>query len=318
MNIYFVVTNTLLGSAILRGIQISDQLNKNNIPSRVITQKEIPINVKNSIFIWIKDFNLKLISQLSNNFHIYDILDSYVSKPKSLIHGALDDNAFNNIIVNNIYMLNQIKNKTKFSGKASVIHHHWDPRIIHSKKIHQNQLNFGYFGSIKSLSHTDNFLHYQNLVNNFNIELYDCESGQYTTTLIKEKKDFNFSRNVSAINNLVFNFNCHFSIRDVGTNTFNYKTTSKLATASSLNHNIITTYEKSIEDILPMDYPFILKDSKLSTIIDMIKFVKEDYNNEKTSWNLGLSIMQEIKNKLSIETITIQYINLIKNIYGIK
>ena len=53
-----------------------------------------------------------------------------------------------------------------------------------------------------------------------------------------------------------------FGATENDTDVSKYKTTAKIATASALGHNIITTNEKSVIDILDENYPFILKDSK--------------------------------------------------------
>lgn len=56
--IFFIVSKKTQGSAILRGVQISDELNRLNIESKVVTQSEIPPQQKNSLFVWIKQINI--------------------------------------------------------------------------------------------------------------------------------------------------------------------------------------------------------------------------------------------------------------------
>ena len=65
--IFFVVAKKDQGSAILRGIQISDQLNQLGIDSKVVTVSEIPTTEINSLFVWVKNINPKIVKQLVNN-----------------------------------------------------------------------------------------------------------------------------------------------------------------------------------------------------------------------------------------------------------
>ena len=51
--IFFVVAKKDQGSAILRGIQISDYLNQLGVNSKVVTIPEIPLNEINSLFVWV-------------------------------------------------------------------------------------------------------------------------------------------------------------------------------------------------------------------------------------------------------------------------
>jgi hypothetical protein len=148
----------------------------------------------------------------------------------------------------------------------------------------------------------------------FSIQMYDCESGVYVKNLGFTNRFFRPRRNLNAMNNLTINFNCHLSIRENNTDVSRYKTTAKIATASALGHNIITTNEKSVVDVLGEDYPFILKDSEYDTVKDMIDLVNKDYITDKTLWQFGLVKMEQVKNKLSINSIAKQYLKLCQNL----
>ena len=107
------------------------------------------------------------------------------------------------------------------------------------------------------------------------------------------------------------NFNCDINIRPNDSEIFYFKTTAKIATAAILGHNIITTYDMAIKDILPPDYPFILEDNNLATIIKMIELIRNDYNKDKYLWNKGLTIMYNVKQQLSLDNIIFDYIDII-------
>ena len=42
----------------------------------------------------------------------------------------------------------------------------------------------------------------------------------------------------------------------------------------------------------------------------MINLLNKDYNADKILWNIGLKKMEQVKNKLSINSIANQYLNL--------
>ena len=84
-----------------------------------------------------------------------------------------------------------------------------------------------------------------------------------------------------------------------------------MVTASALNHNILTTYEQATKDILPKDYPFILKNTELTTINEMFDLIKSDYADKKILWKSGLKIMQELKDKTSLLKIANDYLFMI-------
>lgn len=311
MNIFFVVQNPTFGSAILRGLQISCELNNQGFQSSVITHEEINVNTKNSIFIWVKEFNVNLISKLSGNYHIYDVVDNYIYK-YDLVNHAIQCKIFDALIVNNSFMSEDIKSNIGFNGKIFIVPHHWDPRLSTLKTKKSESIRFGFLGSIASLQHTNNFLHYDNLISDYPIEFIDSESGENFTELIENKKNTPIKRNINAMSELFINFNCHISIRENNSSISKYKTTAKIATASALNHNIITTYEKSVADFLPHDYPFLLKSTDLKAVKDMFELVIQDYSTEKSLWNKGIAIMDRVKNQLSIQVIAKMYISIIQ------
>jgi hypothetical protein len=312
-NVYFIVKNKKVGSAIMRGLQMCKELSKIGVSANVLTHRQLNNCIDNSIFIWVKEISEKLILKSPNNFHIYDVVDAYLPN-KNYVQDLLNRNVFNGLIVNNLYMKDEIEKTTEFLGKIFVLHHHWDPRLETAKKIDQSELKFGFFGSLASLNHTDNCLHYKQLMSEFSIQMYDCESGVYVENLGFTNRFFRPRRNLNAMNNLTINFNCHLSIRENDTDVSRYKTTAKIATASALGHNIITTNEKSVVDVMGEDYPFILKNSEYNTVTDMIDLVKEDYNSDKLLWNRGLAKMEQVKYKLSINSIANKYLELCQSL----
>ena len=319
-NIYFIVQNMRMGSSIMRAHQIIkplmtymdnikiidvNQLNKSNI-----------LLTKNNIFIWLGPIFNNYITTIKeskklNNQHIMDVIDKYLYQEKQQsIDNALQNNIITGIIVNSTYMKDFLNTKHTFNGDIDVIHHHWDPRFKNCI-TKTDKLVFGYMGSIKSLLHTDNFLYYNKLVNKYNILFYDTEIGKDVTYLVKQNK-LNFPVNHTT-NNLpiIVNFNCDINIRPVGTLVSKFKTTAKIATSAALGHNIITTYDEAVKDILPKEYPFILQNDDYNSVKTMFDLVINDYNGTKELWNKGLEIMKEVKKKLDINNIIKKYCDVL-------
>ena len=271
----------------------------------------------NSIFVWVWTINIDIINKLNrqnkNIIHIYDIIDNYIYN-FDYINNILNHNLIHGIIVNNNFMRNEIKKNINYTGRIFIIYHHCDNDYNSIKLINQEELSFGYMGSIKSLKHTDNFLYFNELSKIYPIKFIDTEDWiEYT----KEIKNNLFENILSYANkydknNIYLNFNCHISIRKNNTRESLYKTTAKIATAAFFNHNIITTLEESVKDILPLDYPFILQDTNYDTIINMFNIIITDYNSNKILWNKGLKIMEDVKKKLNLNNVINGYINMFK------
>lgn len=314
-DIYFISSNIKQGSTILRGFQIMEEL-KNNISNNihVIEKKNIETlyDKENCIFIWIGPqlhnyyFKLK-----KNNIHILDIVDKFISNP----HGIIDNlKLYNGIIVNSKFMRDYFLINLNYKGNIFIIFSHWDHRIRNTITS-VNELIFGYMGSIVSLQKSTNFLHYNKLVNEYNIIFYDTEIGEDVTNFVKQNKinfPVKFVKNNMPTN---VNFNCDISIRPNNSNESYFKTSAKLTTAAALNHNIITTYEKAVMDLLPDTYPFILKETDIESVRKMFNLVIQDYNSDKKLWNYGLELMKPIKDKLDLKNIIKDYVLLI-NFYS--
>lgn len=314
--IYFVIQHKNQGSSILRGVQISNELNNLGIKSKVINPHEVPTNEENAIFFWVKNINLNIVKRCrKTSHHIYDIVDNFIYN-KRMVDEAIKSKLLDRIIVNNFSMKLDFSTKYNISlDDILVIHHNWDPRIANAIKENQNNLTFGYLGSVASLSHSHNFLHYKEIAEQYNISFHDCEIGADVTDSIKNKiKIPSCSWNKNAMSEAKIGFNCHVSIREKDSPLAKYKTSAKVVTASALGHNIITTYEDAVQDILPNEYPFILKNTDIESVRKMFDLVKEDYNSNKLLWNKGLEIISLVKKESTISNIANKYINLINAI----
>ncbi len=329
--IIFMASNIKYGSSKLRASQICEHNQKKCVESIVLYQDSIDtknifntkkffLNYKNALFIWIKTINKQIYDLIpKNNIHVLDMVDNYILQ-KDYINEIINNNIINGIIVNNNFTKNEIKNNSKFKGDVFVLYHHYDPALEEVNLIEQDELKFGFMGSLPSLKFTDNFLHYKELVKQFKIEMFNTEDLNYYTEQYHNDPDFYIQsiEQKDFSTNFTINFNCHISIRIIDSDTYKYKTTAKIATAAALGHNIITTYEESVKDIIPIDYPFLLFDDNVDSVKNLLNTIILDYNQDKILWNKGLEIMKTVKSRLSINNIVKDYNNLFDFYYNLQ
>lgn len=312
--ICFIANNINSGGACLRIHQIADSLIKYNKDYDIIkfctNNIHEAYNIENAIFFWIYPrLNLHYEKISKTNVHILDIIDNYIYNKESILNSMKFSNA---LMVNNKYMKKYFEDTYNFKKNIFIVYHHFDTKLNIDKNI-KTKLTFGFMGSVKSLTHSDNLLHYKELKKLYDIEFFDTEIGDYVTNYVNNN-DYSFKKpNIFSVNNMpkTYKFNCHLSIRKEGTELSKFKTTAKIATAAAVGHNIIITQDECTNDILPSNYPFILKKTDFDNVKKMIELVIEDFNGEKTLWNEGLKIMIEIRNKLDINTIINDYIHII-------
>jgi len=319
MNVYFVVRNKNFGSSLMRAYQIQNELSKSCDNIRVVELKNIEslYEQKKSYFIWIGPIGIEHISKFKmKHVHILDLIDKYLSNTNT-INEALQKNVYSYLFVNNKYMKRFFSRNHGFQGKIFVLHHHYDTRYEKTiTNVPSNKLQFGYMGSILSLLHTDNFLHYKKIGQKYNVQFFDTENGEIMDDYVyDDNKLKNFKKNHKhSSENIpsVVSINCQISIRNVNGPVAKFKTTAKMATAIVLGHNIITTYEESVKDILPPDYPFLLHSTDFESVDKMFRLVQQDYYSDKKLWNKGLAMLKEAKSKLSIQFIARRYRNILK------
>ena len=222
---------------------------------------------------------------------VLDVVDKYLYHREKIDSNLHDYDA---LIVNNNYMKNYFQQERNFTGEILVLLHHSDPRwhSTETKTSSTKSLRFGYSGSLPSLNTTDNFLHLRDVKDQYPITLVDTDKG-----IIPEVVDFRMD----------------LSVRPVNTEVSQFKTSAKVATAAALGHNIITTHDEAVKDSLPDDYPFILRNSSLEALREMMDKAIEDYAGDQKLWKKGLDIMKGVNERLSVPNIAYEYHrNLVK------
>mmetsp|Transcript_8967 Transcript_8967/g.21097 ORF Transcript_8967/g.21097 Transcript_8967/m.21097 type:complete len:322 (+) Transcript_8967:268-1233(+) len=215
---------------------------------------------------------------------VLDFVDKYLTK-QNIIDETLYE--YDALIVNSNFMKDYFIEKRNFTREIFVVLHHSDPRWHNVRTTNESEsIIFGYSGSLPSLHHTDNFLHWQDLIKRYPLTFVDTDSG-----ILPEKVDFQ----------------CDLSIRPLGTPVSQFKTCAKVATAAALGHNIITTWDEAVKDSLPRNYPFLLKDASLVEIQKMMDKVSADYEGDRHLWNIARRMMEEVNTKLSLSSIAPTY-----------
>ncbi|MGH1349358.1 MAG: glycosyltransferase domain-containing protein [Methyloligellaceae bacterium] len=270
------------GSTIMRGKQLSKIIRKHADTSNKVLYTSNKL-IANSVVILTKG----LLKEITLE-ELYAIKKNNICLVADYVDDKFEVSSSDYI---DIYMtaslkaLNAIKKKY---GTASCwyVTHHIDPRIRNF--IPPSDISrIGYFGE---------------LVNT--IQTADLE--KYVNYIPVNTKN---SENIAWIEELE-NYNTHFGIRNTrGIDGF--KPFLKGFTAAHCSSNIIVPIDESdARHYLGVDYPYILKDHKLDTVMEMIAFVRESFGGKE--WQYGLEIMKDLKRRSSNEIVTQEFHKMIK------
>ena len=161
------------------------------------------------------------------------------------------------------------------------------------KKIDKKvkSLRIGYFGEKKNGLHID--------------KLNDFIEPHFIKTNIKSDKTW-----FKEINN----FNAHYIARRIIDKKIK-KPFLKGFTAAFTSSNIIVCREEGDSLFyLTEDYPYLIKDRSLESVIKMIEYMKSTYNSK--IWFNGLEIMKNVESKSNNQFIINEFKNLIISIFS--
>lgn len=287
-------------SAGMRGFQIWEQLKEYY---KCDVDKNMD-NIKNSIVIFLKDnygVNRQLLekSKKQGNINIMDIIDLvYINPDNENDYHDLDliDNGWNEFIdyyiVNNSHMVDYYTKKYK--KFCYPIPHQYDPRLesVALSRPKNKKLEFLFSGFV---GHTNkNCLYINELKRDYKIKFCDKFDD------LISKPEF-------------YNCDCHISIRKEGSWEYIIKPAMKLANAAALGANIITSYDMSVRDLIPKDYPYLLLEDDYESVKKMFDYVIKTYNTE--IWFKGLKIMSDVRKILSVKRIVKKrYRDLLKKV----
>jgi hypothetical protein len=280
--IYFRKNNNW-GSGQMRGNQIAGMISTSGYEADTVYSVD---GIKNSIIVFVKYAPLQEveIAKANGNIIIYDFVDFLANAPEYKISNLPEFSAlcsmFDVIIHTTQSSLDYMKDKVSCS--MIVIPHHYDPRIIYPININKN-LSLGYVGMIHNLLYGDDIPELNKLILQYDFS--------------------NFLNNTAM-------FNCHYTVR---TNTIEslYKPATKVFTAAACNANIIASKDLNVMEFLPSDYPY-LTDYDLESVKATVAKVVDTFGSD--IWKYGMSIMEEIRFKTNIYTISKSYIDLFINL----
>ena len=290
------------GSTLFRGTIINNHLNKLGYNSESYNYtKTIENDIQDSIVVYLKFLNRKQnnfdreyeILKKNNNKIILDVIDS-MTDDRYLTENFYDiDYLFKYPLDGVLVSTTSLKNKLysiKSDWVVENIPHIWDPRL---KSFQRNLEKDGYKFRLGYIGKFDN--------------RHDRGNLPY-----KDISDLNLVTKMDdSLLKLAKNYTCHYSIRLENTLEYMYKPCTKVALASAVNSNIIHSRDKSLEGILPNDYPY-LTDTDINSVKKMVEYAKETFNSE--IWNTGLDMMKEVKHKTSVETVCNNYIDYFKEL----
>lgn len=229
-----------------------------------------------------------------NNKIILDVLD-WVDYDKYSIEANRDEPNFlpefnkellDGYIVNSYKMKSWWERSVDASKPIFVMPRHWDTRFSTVRFVKYPQKPHIYFSGQKSWKNW-NCLYVDRLIEDG--LLHDKRSSErYFKDLPHE--------------------GCQISIRQSGSWEFCFKPASKLFSAAAIGSPIITGMDWSVEEFLPSDYPYALKDTEYETIVETFRFVKESYLGEP--WFKAKEILAEIKRQTRVNRIATLYSNI--------
>lgn len=288
--IYFVVDCIGVGSTILRAVIMMQYLQKRGVFADIIDLslgKKRLKTIRDSILVFIKqsaidDQEMFDLLKLQNNILVWDPIDGLEdNKEKKCIKH------FNAAMMPNQVCIDKYKKYFNDNCLLQIIYHHWDPRCQPNTC---NEFHLLYLGDTTP----------ENIKQEYIDTIPELDVHQVRSKKEADEKD---------IFNLFKEYSCHFSVKAKEHDGFIYKPPVKLATAAATHSNIIISRDPSSLEILDNSYPFFTS-GDLKDVIDKVALAKESYGTKL--WDEALSHMLDIKERLSLTSITKDYIKLFR------
>lgn len=290
----------------LRSGQISNKLtgsHKGLSLKKFYTEK---IKSSDRIIIVLKqDANdLNLLNYLKNNYFkiILDIIDRSDPNKYNIKNNINNPNFFPDIPKNYYdgYIVSNNKMKDWWyqnidndrSKPIFVIPHHIDDRFYFLPTHQYDHTPYFYYLGVSKTSNDENNCHHISKLLKENL-IYDHRYITPNMELYFKDKPIN---------------GVQLNIRTEGSFEFCFKPATKLLVSSAMDSLIITTYDWSIQDILPEDYPYLIKSSDYDEVKEMIKYVKDTFQKEE--WFKAKEMLEQVKNKTTLNDIIKLYLKI--------
>lgn len=283
-HIVFLIKDISCTASIQCGIVLNHTLNNIGVNSSIKYNIE---GIKDSVVIIFKHIipdNEINILKSNNNKIVMDVVDEFI-RPNTDVLDLYDYSKLDGIISR----VKKVIDDYIFPSHLNVkyIPHHWDIRLqdvqVNHKKINPKPVLIS--NDLRDMPHIDYL--YSNKIIDFYLN-FGFES---------------FNLYIDAF----LNYNIHYNVRNTDSLAFKFKPATKLVTASALNTPLITNYDWALQDLLPEDYPFLIKDVSINSIINMI----DNFSTHSKEFNYSLDILKEVKYKTALINLLPEYKNFI-------
>ena len=257
-----------VASTLMRGHQLSELARARLDSTQVNYIDEHHLGTaRDSILIltkgYLKDASIDELAGLKARGNI--ICADYVDDPeRDDLHEGID-----------VYIAASIAQFVHYSGNypdkpVHLITHHVDPRIRHIRGP-KGYCNIGYFGEIANAAYASEL---QGVID-FCLTNTQSGDGSWIPRLR--------------------HCNVHYAVRSQRLSG-SFKPFLKGFTAARCNSNIIVPIDESdARYYLGSDYPYLLQDGSLTSVLEMIEYAKESFGG--SDWRRGLKMMQSVRAK---------------------
>jgi hypothetical protein len=284
-NIIFLIKDITCTASLQCGVVVNYALNDIGIDSSIKYNIE---GIKDSIVIIFKhiisDNEIDILKK-NNNKIVIDVVDEFI-RPNTNVLDLYDYSKIDGIISR----VKKVIDIYQFPLNLNTVYipHHWDIRL-------QDQQTYNKIINYKPA-----------LISN---DLRDMPHLEYlhNNSLIDFHINFGFESFNSYID-IISKYNIHYNIRNTDSMAYKFKPATKLVTAAAFNTPLITNYDWALQDLIPEDYPFLVKDTSIQSIVDVINSLSFISNN---NLNYTLEILKEVRYKTALVNLIPTYIDFL-------
>ena len=281
--IVFLIKDNNCSASICCGVVVNHALTDSNINSSI---KYDVADIKDSVVVIFKhiisDNEIDILKK-NNNKIIMDVVDEFI-RPDTDVLDLYDYSKLDGIISR----VKKVVDEYQFLPNLAVayIPHHWDIRLQDAQATHES-INYKpalISNDLRDMPHLQYL--YDNNILAFHMNIGPDSYSDYINTF--KKYDF------------------HYNVRSTDSLAYKFKPATKLVTAAALNTPLITNYDWATRDLIPSDYPFLLRDTSLEAILNSIRTLNEA---SVSQYDYALEILADVKYRTALVNLVPQYIN---------
>jgi hypothetical protein len=248
-------------------------------------------DIKDSIVIMCKhlipDAEIEILKK-NNNKIVIDVVDEFIREETNVLD-LYDYSKIDGIISR----IKKVVDDYQFLPNLAVVYipHHWDIRL---QDVQPTIKNINYkpaliANDLRDMPHLPYL--YDNKLIDFHMNISFDSYNEYIDIFKK--------------------YNFHYNVRETNSVNYKFKPASKLVTAAALNTPLITNYDWSLRDLIPEDYPFLIQDTSLDSILNTINSID---NVSDSQYNYALEILADVKYKTALVNLVPAYINFFEQL----